>query len=107
MSNPGDIDAFREARGILRGMAADARQGRRLGDGGPDWERLRLHAFRYFVLRPIFHGGRACLRGLAAARAATRAAARNQTDAAARRPLLSARLPSRGDEDAGDVIRKP
>ncbi len=66
MSHPGDTNALREARCILRGMTADARQSRRLGDGGPDGERLRLLAFRYFVWRPIFHGGRTCLRGLAA-----------------------------------------
>ena len=52
-------------RAILRGMVRDARAGRVHVDGGPDWQRLRVQAFRFFVVLPAVRAADSCVRFLA------------------------------------------
>jgi hypothetical protein len=52
-------------RAILRGMARDARAGRVHVDGGLDWQRLRMEAFRCFVVSPALSAADSCVRFLA------------------------------------------
>lgn len=66
---------FPPAQRILAGIAEQAPAGRCIGDGGADWERLRSHAFRHFVLRPMARGGRVCLQALARLALRSRSAA--------------------------------
>lgn len=40
------------ARAALRGLMHDARSGRLFWDGGPEWEQVRLQAWRRLVLAP-------------------------------------------------------
>lgn len=47
----------REAEALVAALARDPGRLRALGEGGPDWQRLRARAFHVMVARPI---ARAC-----------------------------------------------
>ena len=54
----------RETEAVLSALARDAERLRLLGEGGPDWERLRTRAFCVMVVRPLRRACAWCLRRL-------------------------------------------
>ena len=65
--------AMREARAVVGGIVAAARQGHAAWDGGPDAERLRALAFRVMFLSQLRRLAKRC-RAAFVARAAKRSA---------------------------------
>lgn len=51
----------RETEAVLAALERDAERLRLLGEGGPDWERLRARAFRVMILRPMRRACAWCL----------------------------------------------
>jgi hypothetical protein len=62
-SDPAE-DELAAARAIVRGMIRDLHGGKVMPDGGPTWQLLRRHAFRYFVVLPTLRSVRTCLRAV-------------------------------------------
>jgi hypothetical protein len=51
----------RETAALVAALARDAERLRLLGEGGPDWQRLRARAFCVMVVRPIARASAWCL----------------------------------------------